>query len=363
MSAAFPHNPPPVPMTEADIHSLDRRSFLNLGAAATVAGIAWETAPKLLAQDTPGTAADAAPASAALAAKAVAASEDAILRISREVWENAELSLAEVKSAQIHLRELKAAGFKIVSTGTSGVPTAFLAEWSQGSGGAKIGFLPEYDALPGLGNAPRPQQTASADGNTSGHGCGHNLLGAGCTGGAIALKRMLEESGAPGTIRVYGCAAEETEGAKVYMAREGLFNDLDAALAWHPAPVAAAGLVRTAAYSGAKIMFRGRTAHAGNSPWDGRSALKAAELFSHGVHLMQDHPTDGPSPPRLRAGRPRAERGAGLRANLDDDPRCRPPEGRSHDRLDARHRGRCGHGYPDESRVRPLLRSLRPAAQ
>jgi aminobenzoyl-glutamate utilization protein B len=281
-------------MSSHDFSGLDRRSFLGLGATAAVAGLALGASRPALAQaaatgSTTPAPPPTPPASAARAAKAVAASEAAILRISREVWETAELSLAEVKSAQIHLRELRAAGFKIVSTGTSGVPTAFLAEWSQGSGGAKVGFLPEYDALPGLGNAPKPSQTAAASGNTSGHGCGHNMLGAGCTGGALVLKRMMEESGTPGTVRVYGCAAEETEGAKVYMAREGLFNDLDAALAWHPAPVACAGLVRTTAYSGAKIIFRGRTAHAGNSPWEGRSALKAAELFSHGVHLMREH--------------------------------------------------------------------------
>jgi aminobenzoyl-glutamate utilization protein B len=230
-----------------------------------------------------------APESSKLAARAVDSVRDAILRISREVWETPELSLAEVRSMEIHLRELEADGFRTTSRGTSGVPTAFISEWSQGSGGPVIGYLPEYDALPGLGNAVEPRRTPGATGAEVGHGCGHNILGAGCVGAAFALKRMMQDSGTPGTIRVYGCAAEEVEGAKVYMARDGLFDDLDAALAWHPAPIAAAGLVRLAAFDMVKVVFRGRSAHAGNAPWEGRSALKAAEMFGIGVQMMREH--------------------------------------------------------------------------
>jgi aminobenzoyl-glutamate utilization protein B len=224
-----------------------------------------------------------------LAARAVEAVKDPILKISREVWQLAELSLAEVKSSAVHMRELKVAGFRVVSVGTSGTPTAFLMEWSQGSGGAKVGFLPEYDALPELSNVAEPRQDPGAGGLKPGHGCGHNLLGAGCTGAAIALKRMMEQNNIPGTIRVYGCAAEETEGVKVYMARDGLFDDLDACIAWHPTPIAVIGALKTAATNNIKIRFRGRTAHAGISPWDGRSALKAAELFAQGINLMREH--------------------------------------------------------------------------
>ena len=108
---------------------------------------------------------------------------------------------------------------------------------NRGPDGPRIGFLPEYDALPGLGNAALPQQTPAPNGKESGHGCGHNLLGAGCTGAAMALKAIMEQEGIPGLVRVYGCAAEETTGAKVFMARDGLFDDLDACLAWHSAPV------------------------------------------------------------------------------------------------------------------------------
>ncbi len=224
-----------------------------------------------------------------VAGRAVDGVSDAILRISREVWATPELSLAETRSSEIHIRELKAAGFRITGRGTSGVPTAFIAEWSQGSGGPRIGYLPEYDALPGLGNAAEPRRTPGPTGAEVGHGCGHNMLGAGCTGGAIALKLMMQADGTPGTIRVYGCAAEEVEGAKVYMARDNLFADLDAALAWHSAPFAGAGLVRLNALDKVRVVFHGRTAHAGNAPWEGRSALKAAEMFGIGVQMMREH--------------------------------------------------------------------------
>lgn len=277
---------------------IDRRHLLAAMAAgggiAALAGAAGaETpAPSPAPSPAPGMAAtvpDGPPASTPRAGAAVAEVQDAILRLSREVWATPELSLQEEKSHRIHLRELEAEGFRITSRGTSGIPTAFVAEWRQGSGGPVIGYLPEYDALPGLGNAAEPRQTPGPTGVEVGHGCGHNILGAGCTGAAFALKRMMAADGTAGTIRVYGCAAEEVEGAKVYMARDGLFDDLDAALAWHPAPYAGTGMVRTAALDKARVRFHGRSAHAGNEPWEGRSALKGAEMFGIGVQMMREH--------------------------------------------------------------------------
>lgn len=209
-------------------------------------------------------------------------------RLSAEVWQLSEVSLHEEESSKAHLRELEAAGFT-VSTGAAGIPTAFVAEWTGTAGGPTIGFLPEYDALPGLGNEPVPRQEPRADGVTSGHGCGHNLLGAASTGAAIAAKEAAASLGLTGTIRVYGCAAEETEGAKIYMARDGLFDDLDACLHWHPAPVAAVANLRLASTNLIRIEFRGRTAHAGLEPWKGRSALDAMELAAHGLNLMREH--------------------------------------------------------------------------
>lgn len=279
-------------MDEQD-NGIDRRKLLAaMAAGGSIAAFVGPAGAQTQPPSQPVDAADAGsgpPPSAAQAERAVAEVRDAILRISREVWATPELSLHEAKSHLIHLRELEAEGFRITSRSTSGIPTAFIAEWSQGSGGPVIGYLPEYDALPGLGNAAEPRRTPGPTGAEVGHGCGHNMLGAGCTGAAFALRRMMAADGTPGTIRVYGCAAEEVEGAKVYMARDGLFDDLDAALAWHPAPFAGAGLVRTAALDKAKVRFHGRSAHAGNSPWEGRSALKGAELFGVGVQMMREH--------------------------------------------------------------------------
>ena len=211
----------------------------------------------------------------------------AIERIAREVWQLAELSLHEVQSAQLVMEILQEHGFTITSTGTAGVPTAFIAEY--GTGTPVLGFLAEYDALPGLGNEPVPYRQPRHDQVTSGHGCGHNLLGAGCIGAAIALKNVMVEQGLPGTIRLYGCAAEETEGAKIYMAREGLFQDVDVALHWHPGSLARVTSYRSTAVDQMKIEFFGRSAHAAGGPWLGRSAVHAAELFAHGLNLMREH--------------------------------------------------------------------------
>jgi aminobenzoyl-glutamate utilization protein B len=209
-------------------------------------------------------------------------------RVSDEVWQLSELSLEEIESAQVHVRELEAAGFTVM-TGVSGVPTAFFAERRFGGGGPVVGFLSEYDALPGLGNEPVPRQEPRADGTTSGHGCGHNLLGAALTGAAVAVAGILESRGLPGTVRVYGCAAEEAEGAKVYMARAGLFDDVDACLHWHPWAVAGVMNMRLAATNAIRIAFHGKTAHAGMEPWSGRSALYGLELAAHAINLMREH--------------------------------------------------------------------------
>ena len=219
--------------------------------------------------------------------QAVEQATPTIKRIASDVWQLAELSLQEVKSAQLVRDILQAQGFIITSKGTAGIPTAFIAEY--GSGAPILGLLAEYDALPGLGNEPVPYRAPRKDQVTSGHGCGHNLLGAGCVGAAMALKNVVAEHMIPGTIRLYGCAAEETEGAKVYMARAGLFNDLDAALAWHPGPAAQVTNFRSSAIDQVKIEFFGKSAHAGGGPWLGRSAVHAAELFAHGINLMREH--------------------------------------------------------------------------
>ncbi|SRR6266851_3645742 len=208
-------------------------------------------------------------------------------RLARELWQLAELSLQEVQSARLIMDMLREEGFTITSKGTARVPTAFIAEW--GTDRPILGVLVEYDALPGLGNEAVPHQEPRKDHVTSGHGCGHNLLGSAAIGAAIALKNLASAHHIPGTLRVFGCAAEETEGAKVYMAREGLFNDLDAVLHWHPDSDAAVTNIRSAATNSVRIEFFGKAAHAGGVPWLGRSALHAAELCAHGINLMREH--------------------------------------------------------------------------
>lgn len=211
-------------------------------------------------------------------------------RLAGELWQLAELSLQEVRSARLLMTSLQEAGFTMSSRGTANVPTAFIAEWGIWQPGQpRLGILAEYDALPGLGNAPVPQKAPRQDHVTSGHGCGHNLLGAAAIGAAIALKQLMDKYHLSGTLRVYGCAAEETEGAKVYMARAGLFNDLDAVLHWHPGADAAVSNHRSAAINSMQIEFFGTAAHAGAAPWHGRSALHAAELCAHGINLMREH--------------------------------------------------------------------------
>lgn len=208
-------------------------------------------------------------------------------RIASELWQLAELSLQEVRSERLIMQILQEEGFTITNKGTANVPTAFIAEW--GTGNPALGVLVEYDALPGLGNQAVPYQEPRNDQVASGHGCGHNLLGSAAIGTAIALKRLMIEYHLPGTLRVYGCAAEETEGAKIYMAREGLFDDLDAVLHWHPGADATVSHHRSAAVNSLRIEFFGKAAHAGGAPWLGRSAVHAAELCAHGINLMREH--------------------------------------------------------------------------
>ncbi len=236
-------------------------------------------------------AAVAVPVNAAVAPEEVVSAVEKVAPVIEEVgtkvWEFSEQSLLEVKSSKYLKDVLKKNGFKITSEKTANVPTAFIAEYGQGK--PILGIMLEYDALPGLGNEPVPAKQPRKDGVTAGHGCGHNLIGSGALGAAVAMKNLMQDKKIPGTLRVYGGAAEESEGAKVYMAREGVFKDVDAMLHWHPLDVAVVANLRTTALSHMYIEFTGKTAYAGVSPWAGRSALDAVELFLHSVNLMREH--------------------------------------------------------------------------
>lgn len=197
-----------------------------------------------------------------------------------------ELSMVEKESSLCLAGMLESEGFKI-SWETAGLPTAFTAEW--GSGQPVIGFLAEYDALPGLGQKPVPFH--SPDGN-AGHGCGHNLLGTACAGAACALKYRMESEKLSGTVRVYGCPAEETVTGKIIMNQKGVFDDLSAAVTWHPFDRNRVSYDIWQAQDIKNYRFYGTSAHASKHPEMGRSALDAAELMNVGVNYLREHVTD-----------------------------------------------------------------------
>ena len=208
------------------------------------------------------------------------------VELNKKIWSYAELNFREDKSAAALADALEAEGFA-VERGVAGVRTAFVA--SFGGGKPVIALLGEYDALSSLSHtAAGPRREPVAEG-APGHGCGHSLLGAGAFAAAVAVKRYIEETGLAMTVRFYGCPAEEDGGGKVYMAREGMFDDVDAALTWHPDAVNATKGVGSLAVMGVLYSFKGRTAHAAAAPQAGRSALDADELMIMGCQFLREH--------------------------------------------------------------------------
>ncbi|AUD05471.1 amidohydrolase [Spirosoma pollinicola] len=209
--------------------------------------------------------------------------------ISKQIWDFAELGYQEEKSSALLEEQLKKEGFD-VQTGVAGIPTAFVATY--GSGKPVIGILGEYDALPGLATEAKPEFTPIA-GQKGGHGCGHNLFGTASMAAAVEVKDWLKRSGHSGTIKIYGCPAEEGGSAKVYMVREGLFKDVDVVLHWHPGAQNAADAGTSLANKNAKFRFKGIAAHAAASPERGRSALDGVEAMDYMVNMMREHiPSD-----------------------------------------------------------------------
>ena len=202
-----------------------------------------------------------------------------IAEVADSIWDYAELSMQEVKSAALFVKVLKEEGFQ-VEEGICGIPTAFSA--SYGSGKPVIGFLAEYDALPGYG--PNGDQKGG-----SGHGCGHNLLGAGAMAAAIGLKHYLTETGKSGTVILYGCPGEEGVASKAYMAREGLWYSLDAALTWHAGDCNEVTTGSTNSCIQMLYTFHGLASQASTAPERGRSALDAVELMNVGVQFLREH--------------------------------------------------------------------------
>jgi aminobenzoyl-glutamate utilization protein B len=232
------------------------------------------------------TAAQSRSGAKAEALRQATALEGEIADMAMDLWKYSEIALVETRSAALLADILEREGFR-VTRGVADMPTAFVAEW--GSGKPIVGVLAEYDALPNIGNEAVPRREARADGNPHGQGCGHNLFGSASVAAAIALKRTLDEQKIPGTVRLYGTPAEETIVGKVYMARDGLFDDLDAALEWHPGQVTEITNNPGLAMNSFTVEFRGQAAHSAADPWNGRSALDGVELMDDGVNLMREH--------------------------------------------------------------------------
>ena len=214
--------------------------------------------------------------------------DEMLMKMARDIWEKPELSLKENFASNLQAETLEKAGLR-VTKGLKDMPTAIIAEYGKGK--PIIGILGEYDALPDLSQDVVCEKKPIVPGGP-GHGCGHNLLGTAGVGAAIALKEAYDRGEFKGTIRYYGCPAEETLNGKTFMARDGCFDDLDACISWHPSPLNSPNRFSALAVNSAIFKFKGITAHAGSSPHMGRSALDAMELMNVGANFLREHVND-----------------------------------------------------------------------
>jgi aminobenzoyl-glutamate utilization protein B len=220
-----------------------------------------------------------------IALKWIEDNKDHIIEISDKVWEYAEVGLQEYQTAELLSNEIEKHGFK-VERGVADMPTAFVATWGKGK--PVLGVLGELDALAGISQKAVPYRDPVKEGG-SGHGCGHNMHGTGGMAAAIAIKNAMEASGILGTVKFYGCPAEETLVGKVWMVRHGLFDGVDVVLSHHPGLNNTAGTGSSLSMNSFKVHFYGRTAHSAGDPENGISALDALELMSNGVNFMREH--------------------------------------------------------------------------
>ncbi len=216
----------------------------------------------------------------------IASRRERLIAISDQIWEYAETRFQEQRSAELLCLALEEAGFHI-ERGAGGIDTAFIG--SYGSGHPVIAVLGEYDALSGLSQMAGQATYAPLVEGGNGHGCGHNLLGTASLGAVLTLKEQMEQHGLPGTIRYYGCPAEEGGSGKTFMVRAGLFDDVDGAVTWHPFDYHSVMSVYTLANYQYYYRFKGRSAHAAAAPHLGRSALDAVELMNVGVNYLREH--------------------------------------------------------------------------
>ena len=217
--------------------------------------------------------------------QAIDAAAAELTALADDIWDYAELSLQEVRSANRYVEFLKNAGFA-VETNIAGIETAFTATY--GSGKPVIGILAEYDALSGLSQKANYVKKDPVVSGGCGHGCGHNLLGAGSLTAALGIKHYLS-GGHSGTVILYGCPGEEGCAAKAFMAQQDMFRSLDAALSWHPGDTNE--IISGRNQTSLQVLYRyhGVASHAAESPHMGRSALDAVELLNVGVQFLREH--------------------------------------------------------------------------
>ena len=225
-----------------------------------------------------------------LALEAMEEKKELLWSLSDALWDHPETGFHEHFAAQAYCEALEREGFQ-VQRNLAGIGTAFSG--SYGHGGPVIGFLGEFDALPGLSQVAGLTENCPLEEGGAGHGCGHNLLGVGSLAAAIGLKNYLERTGIPGTVKFFGCPAEEGGSGKGFMARDGVFDQVDIAFSWHPMDVNVVSAESSMANYQISYQFHGVSAHAAMSPELGRSALDALELMNVGVQFLREHvPTD-----------------------------------------------------------------------
>lgn len=205
--------------------------------------------------------------------------------IALDIWNFAEVGYKEIKSSDLLQKTLRDNGFD-VKAGVAEIPTAFVATYGEGK--PVIAILAEFDALPGLSQEAVPEKK-SISGKDAGHACGHHLFGTGSVAAGIAIKKLISEKKLKGTIKVFGCPAEEGGSGKVYMVRAGLFNDVDVAIHWHPDNENSITMTSALANKSAKFRFKGLSAHASASPEKGRSSLDGVEAMDNMVNMMREH--------------------------------------------------------------------------
>jgi aminobenzoyl-glutamate utilization protein B len=215
----------------------------------------------------------------------VEAQKEQMIATSDAIWEAAETSLEEFKSSQQLKDYARANGFTVTEN-VADIPTAFMA--SYGSGRPIIGILGEFDANAGISQKRQPTREARVEGG-AGHGCGHNLFGTASLGAAVAIKEQIEKGQLKGTVIFYGTPAEETIFAKVWMARAGVFDQLDVCMDWHPGASIEAGTQSSKALVDFRVKFYGSSSHASSDPWNGKSAVDAMELYTTGLNYYREH--------------------------------------------------------------------------